>query len=241
MKLALAQSHSQVGEVKLNSERHRHWIRRAKALGADLIVFPELSLTAYEPELADQLAVSAEDGMWQSWQAFSEGQQVAFALGMPIRKATGIEIGLILFRPGRPHRIYAKQFLHADEEPYFIPGQTWDGYLAEANLAFAICYELSVEAHAESAEQHQAKIYLASVAKFQDGIVPAHERLAAIAKQQGIVSLMVNAIGAADGGYCAGQSAVWNSEGQLIAQMESEEEGLLLYDTATGRSTIVLV
>lgn len=240
MKIALVQFRSKPGEVEVNTTRHQLWIRKARKAGADFVVFPELSITGYEPELAAELALRPDDQLWASWQAFCEEQQTAFALGMPIRRPSGVEIGLVLFQPNQGHRIYSKQYLHQDELPYFIAGQDWDGYWEDQNLAFAICYELSIPDHAERAHQSKANLYLASVAKFESGIASAHERLSTIARRYQMTTLMVNALGEADGGWCVGQSAIWSNGGQLIAQLDAQEEAILLYDTSTGRSEVVL-
>ena len=45
--IALAQITTHLGDVLANLEKHLEFIRQAKATGADLIVFPELSLTGY--------------------------------------------------------------------------------------------------------------------------------------------------------------------------------------------------
>jgi len=45
--LALAQIATKLGDVEANLEKHLAYIREAQAQGADLIVFPELSLTGY--------------------------------------------------------------------------------------------------------------------------------------------------------------------------------------------------
>ncbi len=45
--LALVQFQTRLGDVQVNLERHLEWIRRAREQGADLVVFPELSLTGY--------------------------------------------------------------------------------------------------------------------------------------------------------------------------------------------------
>lgn len=47
MKLALAQISTTLGDLQANLEKHLDWIDRAKDAGADLILFPELSLTGY--------------------------------------------------------------------------------------------------------------------------------------------------------------------------------------------------
>jgi predicted amidohydrolase len=45
--LALAQINTKLGNVQANLEKHLQFIRDAKASGADLVLFPELSLTGY--------------------------------------------------------------------------------------------------------------------------------------------------------------------------------------------------
>jgi predicted amidohydrolase len=47
LNIALAQICTQLGRVEANLEKHMAAIREAKANGADLLVFPELSLTGY--------------------------------------------------------------------------------------------------------------------------------------------------------------------------------------------------
>jgi len=45
--IALAQINTHLGDVPANLEKHLEYSRQAKAAGADLLVFPELSLTGY--------------------------------------------------------------------------------------------------------------------------------------------------------------------------------------------------
>ena len=45
--------------------------------------------------------------------------------------------------------------------------------------------------------------------------------------------MMVNAVGPVDNGLCVGQTAVWDREGDVVAQLGTEEEACLLFDTTT--------
>lgn len=45
--LALAQINTRLGDVEANLEKHLALVREARKLGADLLIFPELSLTGY--------------------------------------------------------------------------------------------------------------------------------------------------------------------------------------------------
>ena len=47
LNLALAQISTKLGDVEANLEKHLNFIKQAKAQNADLVVFPELSLTGY--------------------------------------------------------------------------------------------------------------------------------------------------------------------------------------------------
>lgn len=50
MKIALAQINPTVGDIAGNSEKIVSFARKAKELGADLVVFPEMAITGYPPE-----------------------------------------------------------------------------------------------------------------------------------------------------------------------------------------------
>lgn len=225
------------GDIAANTARHLQLIRLAVAQQADMIIFPELSLTGYEPTLAHSLATSPEDGCFAAFREMSAAHKITIGMGAPLQQAEGMTIGLLLFHPGKKTLVYEKQYLHADEEPFFIPGKSNTGIIGnEPRIALAICYELSVSAHAEAALQNEAQIYLASVAKTADGVAKAAERLADLARIHAITTMMVNSVGPCDGVTCAGQTAVWNSRGEMLLQLDASSEGLLLLDMATNEA-----
>src|SRR6218665_3393965 len=112
MKICVAQTRSIKGNVLKNIENHLKFIELAIAFRADLIIFPELSLTGYEPELAVQLASDADDARLQVFQEISDKNQVTIGVGMPIKSPAGIRIGMIIFQPEQDRLVYAKQYLH---------------------------------------------------------------------------------------------------------------------------------
>ena len=57
--IAAAQSSSTKGDIAGNLRRHARLVALAKEHGADAVVFPELSLTGYEPTIAAQTAMLA--------------------------------------------------------------------------------------------------------------------------------------------------------------------------------------
>ena len=58
MKIALVQARPVKGDIEANIAAHKRLIGLAVLNGADMIIFPELSITGYEPELANELATN---------------------------------------------------------------------------------------------------------------------------------------------------------------------------------------
>ena len=234
MKLCVVQMKPVAGAVQQNIDRHEKLLALAIAQGASVVVFPELSLTGYEPELAGQLATEPNDSRFDTFQHLADTHALTIGMGAPTKSETGICISLIVFQPRKARQTYSKQYLHPDEEAFFVRGQRFTGSVSpEANIALAICYELTVPEHLENACKNGAEIYLASVAKSSEGVTKASERLATIASQKSMIVLMANCLGPCDNFVGAGQSAIWNSAGVLAGQLDDTREGILLIDTNT--------
>ena len=232
MKICLAQTKSIKGDVEANIIKHIELIESAADQGADFIVFPELSLTGYEPLLAADLATDSADSRFDRFQHLSDLHQITIGAGMPIKSKDGICISMLIFQPQKDRLTYSKKYLHADEEPYFVSGPNFPTLEIEGvNIGIAICYEISVPEHAESAFQGGADIYLASVAKHQNGMQGASDRLAEIACSYLIPTLISNCVGPADNFVGAGMSGMWDRSGRLLGQLDTTEEGLIYYDT----------
>jgi len=241
MKIAVAQTKPVTGDIQRNIEQHKVLIDLAVSRGVDTIIFPELSLTGYEPTMASTLAISPDDRRLDELSIASETSGITIGAGVPTRHAEGICISMVLFQPGKPRRLYSKRYLHSDEEPFFTGGPADTGLIGEGNkLALAICYEISVPRHAEDAFSNGAKIYAASVVKSARNIDKALTRLSQIARVYSMPVLMANSIGQADGEMCAGKTSVWNDKGQLIKQLDDIHEGLLIFDTGTQDVTVHL-
>jgi predicted amidohydrolase len=234
MKITVAQTRPVKGDIKTNIERHKKMIDLAITHGADMIIFPELSITGYEPELAKGLATDQDDNRFDDFQHISNTDQITIGVGVPTKSATGLCISMFIFQPHKARTTYSKKYIHPDEEPFFISGQNF-GSLAGTNpiVSFAICYELSIAAHSENAHNYGAEIYIASVAKTAEGVEKAHKTLAEIAGKYSMTVLMSNCVGHCDNFESSGNTAIWNNTGKLAAQLNNSDEGLLIIDTAT--------
>jgi predicted amidohydrolase len=234
MKLCVAQTKAVKGDIRSNIENHKKIIDLAITHGADTIIFPELSITGYEPTLAKELAICINDACLNDFQDISNARQLTIGVGMPLTTDTGITISMVLFQPDQERHVYAKKYLHTDEDPYFVSGQSTVSLLGEErDVALAICYELSVPEHVEDAYKCGASIYVASAVKSVGGIDKAVARLAEIGEQYEMTVLLANAVGESDGFECAGRSAVWDNTGMLVEQLDATSEGILVFDTKT--------
>jgi predicted amidohydrolase len=233
MRIAVAQTRPFKGDILRNIEAHLRLIELAARARADTIVFPELSITGYEPELAAGLATTAGDVRLDIFQTLCDRYQMTIGVGVPTTDGAGVRITEVIFQPGQPRQAYHKRYLHADEEPYFVCGSE-AGFLKGGKIALAICYELSVPAHAEQAHRSGAEVYLVSVAKTKAGMDRAADTLADIARRYSMTVLVSNCVGHCDNFDCGGRSAVWNREGALLGQLDEVEEGVLGLDTETG-------
>ncbi|HAP62556.1 MAG TPA: carbon-nitrogen hydrolase family protein [Cytophagales bacterium] len=238
MKIALAQSLSVKGDIEQNLQNHLKLIQSAIQTGAELVVFPELSLTNYEPELAEPLACGLDDSRFHPFQQLADAHRVVICVGMPIRTQWGIIIGMIIFQPHVARVLYMKGLLHEDELPYFVAGVAQPSVtLGGQKIAFGICYEALQREHFVTAAQG-ADLYIASVAKDLGGTEKAHAQFPSVAQEFSIPVLMSNCVGHCDNFWSKGKSAVWNRQGQLAAQLKEAQPGLLIYDTQSGDSVI---
>jgi len=234
MKIAVAQTRPIKGDISANITAHKKLISLAISYKADTIFFPELSITGYEPELANEIATNHDDKKFDDLEEISNKNKITIGVGMPTKNKSGIKISMLIFQPGTPRQTYSKQQLHADELPYFVNGEK-QIILTVGNkkIAPAICYESLQTGHSEIAHQLGAEIYVACVAKSQNGIDKALVHYPAVAKKFSMPVLMSNCVGYCDNFQSVGKTSVWTKKGNLVGQLDDKLEGILIFDTET--------
>jgi predicted amidohydrolase len=236
MNVAIAQTEPIKGNIERNLENHLKWINLAIKNEADMIVFPELSLTGYEPELADKLATDQDDIRLNEIQILSDRYRITIGVGLPTRKEGNTFVSMIIFQPDKKRITYSKQYLYHTETSIFTPGKNPLVLNFETEVVSpAICYESSIQAHCEHAKSNKATIYIASVLSSINGIDSELTRLSDIAKNNKMVAFMANYVGKSGGYECAGKSSVWNENGELIGQLGDKAEGMIIFDTLTKK------
>jgi len=231
MNIALLQLKAKKGNISYNIENHLNWIERVASHDPDLIVFPELSITGYEPTLAGELAFEVNDARFNPFHSVGISLNCVIAIGIPLKVTTGVQIAMLIIQPNNPRNTYAKQWLHHDENPYFIRGLNQTIItIDQTDITPAICYESIQPNHLAKCLSIGTDIYMASVCKHAKGIVIAHNYYSQMAARNEIPVLVVNSVGHCDNFVSSGQSAIWNSKGKLISKLDSKKEGFIIYN-----------
>jgi predicted amidohydrolase len=237
MRICAAQLGAVRGDIAANVGRHLAIVDLAASQGADLVLFPELSLTGYEPTLAGELATDADDPRLEAFQSLADARGIIIGVGLPTRSKSGPQVSLVVFRPLERRLTYSKQRLHADELSWFSSGD--EQLVIDAGghrLAPAICFESLQPEHAAAVADLGADTYLASVAKPHRSVVVAHQHYPVIARRHSMIVLMANCVGPCDDFVAAGRSAAWTERGRLAAELSEKDEGIVLIDTTSGEA-----
>ncbi|MDY7532579.1 carbon-nitrogen hydrolase family protein [Pseudomonas sp. Bout1] len=229
--IAAAQSISIAGDVPGNITRHLAFMGIAAEHGVQLLVFPELSLTGYEPSLAAGLAIVPGDEVLVPLREMVRELRITVVVGMPIRLALASEvlIGALVLQPQGSMAVYTKQHLHPGEEAAFAAGQggaalEW----GDDRIALAVCADFSHASHPRQAAEAGANIYAAGVLISEGGYAPDTALLQSYAAEHQMVVLMANHGGPTGGWTCAGRSAIWGADGGLIAAASGVGEALVI-------------
>lgn len=147
MKIAIAQCAPAIGAVRRNLEMHRDWIERARAGGARLVVFPELSLTGYYlKDLAADVACAPDDPVLAPLAEAS--REIDVVAGFVERsKDAKLHIAQGYWSGGVLRHVHRKVYLPTygifDDGRYFGPGagfETFESAIGTAGMA--ICEDL---------------------------------------------------------------------------------------------------
>jgi len=234
--VAAAQTVAVKGDIVANVARHVVLAAIAARHGARLIVFPELSLTGYEPTLARELALAPDDERLAPLRDTARCEGIVIVAGAPLRNGGALPlIAALTFLPDGTTHVYTKQHLHDGEEAAFACGQGGTTLnVDDAQVALAVCAEITHASHAAAAAQAGAQLYAASVLVSENGYAADAALLQGYAATHALPVLMANHGGPSGGWQCAGRSAMWDETGTLLAAAPGDGECLLLARRAGG-------
>ncbi|KAA0018837.1 carbon-nitrogen hydrolase family protein [Salinicola corii] len=221
--IGLAQIGSLAGDVGANLSRHLLVVNRAAAAGVGVLIFPELSLTGYEPALAAKLALSPTDPRLAPLVESAKRHGLHVVAGLPL---TGVErprVGALVISSNGEVSTYAKRYLHVGEEATFEPGEEnclLD--IGEERVAIAICADTNAPEHAEHCAALGATVYLAGVLITAGGYAADTAQLARTAARHDLLVGMANHNAASGGMMAIGKSGFWTAAGALTVAADSD-------------------
>jgi len=238
--IAVAQTCPVAGDVQANLDEHVRLARLAAAEGAQLVVYPELSLTGYELGLANGLAFAENDPRLASLLDVAALYSLMLIAGAPVRIGSRLHIGAFILAPDRTVGIYTKHYLGA-----FAPSASRDGVIppAEATVfhagelnplvrfdgsvaAVAVCADIGRAAHPQQAADRGAQIYLASMFVIPSDFAGDVAKLQRYAAQHSMMVALANFGGPSGGLAAAGRSAIWSESGEVLIQLGPAGAGI---------------
>jgi NAD+ synthase/NAD+ synthase (glutamine-hydrolysing) len=262
MRIALGQINPTVGDLPSNAARMLDFARRAAAQGAEMIVFPELSLNGYPPrdlvekpsflerteETLQQLAHEAADLPLALITGYV-GRTPESGTKQALNSAAVLQGGHVVFRQ---NKMLLPTYDVFDEARYFVPASqgalfTWRG----KQIALTICEDAwndrtfwkqrryqrdpVEELFEQGAELHlciNASPYTMGKREFR------RKMYRATARRFEIPVIYVNQVGGNDQLVFDGSSFAMNTNGEVIASAVSFAEDLVFCDPDLGTGDV---
>jgi NAD+ synthase (glutamine-hydrolysing) len=238
LRIALAQLNLFVGDVSGNAQRLIDTSAQARdELHADLVLFPELSLSGYPPEdllfhsgLRRQVKTALD-------RVRSETSGITVVAGYPEYVEEGIYNAAAVLRDGAAVANYRKQELPNysvfDEKRYFEHGlDTCIFELKGIRVALLICEDIWEPNPARAAKANGAQlIVVINGSPYSLGYQERREaEVRARIKDTGLPVVYVNLLGGQDELVFDGGSFVMNAQGEVVQRIAPFVEGLFAVD-----------
>ncbi|MCX7927784.1 MAG: NAD+ synthase [Candidatus Omnitrophica bacterium] len=249
IRIACAQVNPTVGALFENYQLIISNIEKAKNLGADIVVFPELCLTGYPPEdlLFKEHFVRQNIAILKEIAVKVEG--IIAVVGFVDKTELGIFNASAIIANRRIQTAYHKTLLPNsgvfDEKRYFVAGNKPLVFCMVKNKSYikigvAICEDVWHKTGPLKEEaQKGAKIILVSNAspfhlqKFKE----RQEIIRQQAKENKVFIVYVNMVGGQDELVFDGRSFIVDSHGKMISQAKAFAEDLLLEDLLVAQDS----
>jgi len=237
LRVALAQIDTTVGDLAGNTAKIIDWTERARALGADIVAFPELAITGYPPEDLVLRRSFVADNLRALEDVVAATRGIASVVGF-VDMDEDIFNAAALISDGRLVARYHKQFLPNygvfDEDRYFQRGAASPVFVvAGVDIGINICEDIwypdgptRVQAHAgaEVIININASPYHRAKGAFRENMIAtrASDNVAAVCH--------VNMAGAQDELVFDGHSLIFDERGGLLARGAQFREDLVVCD-----------
>jgi NAD+ synthase len=242
LRIALAQISQRVGDLAGNADAMLAW--RARAEGADLVVFPELQLIGYPPEdlvLKPALAARASEQL-DRLAAATADEGPAMLVGSVLWEEGKLYNVLHLLDGGRVHATTRKHELPNygtfDEKRWFTPGPLpepveWRG----VRLGLPLCEDIWFPPVCAQLKARGAELLISphgSPFEIDKDDLRTGQIGAARVAETGLPLIFLNRVGGQDEVVFDGASFVLNGDGSLACQLPDWEEAIVMTEWERG-------
>jgi len=245
MRIALAQFNASVGDIKGNVNRMQDLNIKAFGLGADIVVFPEMSICGYPSEDLLLKKQFIDDNRLAVEHLAKNCPDITIITGFAEINEKGYYNSLAVLQEGRVKKIYHKSVLPNygvfDEKRYFRPG-TEAVYMEIGNLTFGftICEDIWRLKWMDCLFEKTPPINIIiniSASPFHTGKIEQRQQiLSQCAKHFNCAVAYCNLVGGQDELVFDGRSMFVDSSGQIICRAKAFEEDMLMADFSTANN-----
>lgn len=240
--VGLAQIDPALGDVERNLAKHRQWVQKGKDAGANLLVFPELSLTGYFlRDLVAETAITLDGPRMKELRALSSELDVVLGAVIEEPDHRYFNASLYLSRGELVHvhrKVYLPTYGMFDEQRYLASGDRFRSFQTPyGRMGILVCEDI----------WHLSSAYILSLEGVDVIICPSaspgrgvttDERLGT-AESYNLVCrtyaqflttffLYCNRVGYEDGANFWGGSMAIGPNGDIIAKYEDADEALVV-------------
>ena len=245
MRIALAQIAPPLGDPAESLRLHLATARKAAKAGADLVVFPELSLTGYRlQDLVAEVAMPLDPkGLLKPLFALSRSLSIAFGL---VEESEGHRYynSAVFLEGGKVRHVHRKVYLPTygmfEEGRYFAAGDSFSAFRSRlGRIGMLVCEDLWHPASALLLAQDGADYLLvlanSPVQAGQGAGGPRNhdtwrDLIRVTAQMQTVYVLLTNRAGCEDGISFSGASAAVDPLGQVLAEGRMLGDDLVVCD-----------
>lgn len=230
LKLAGAQVASERGNLSRNIESHLAAVSAAAKSHVSVLLFPELSLIGYEPDIASEFALTKADPRLAPLAEAAQDNQMQIVVGAPIANEQEKPfLGAFIFLENGSVETYAKMHLGSCEREFFSPGNL--SYMLGAaghRIGLSICADSSQPSHPKFYAEAGASVYSGMVFLNDEWYRGDSPRFQRYAVEHQMLVLMVNH-GPSKGTLASvGRSAIWGPDGTCLTCAHGAEAALLM-------------
>jgi NAD+ synthase (glutamine-hydrolysing) len=242
LRVALAQIAPVLGDRRRNVAKHFEQIEAAKREGADLVIFPELSLTGYFlRDMVPEVALARSS--LEIAQLIDAASPLSLVAGF-VEEASGHQFHNAVFygEAGRLLHVHRKVYLPTyglfEEQRYFSPGRRFQAFHANrlGRVGMLICEDLWHVSAVTVMQAEEVDVLICVINSPARGVsgpkiatAETYELLArTISQLLGALVIVVNRVGFEDGLCFFGSSMAVGPDGRILAQAPAFDETLTI-------------